>query len=343
MIEDALSRPALPAVPGLVFRPLAGPEDYAAIADVVNAGNAADLIEETASAAELANDFAHQTAFDPQADGLVVEAAGRLVGYAHVWVRLTDSGEGLYRHRGFLRPEWRRRGIGAALWRWAEARLRAIAADPASSWPRPPAGAPRCLEMVAEDTAPGKAALAERHGYQPVRYFFFMQRPNLDDLPAASLPAGLEWRPATPELQRAIWEAKEDAFAAHWGHTAKTESDYQAWAHSPLNEPGLWVVAWDPALGQIAGISLNAVNEGDNARYGFKRGWVSSLGVRAPWRRRGLGQALLVESLRRLQVRGMTEAVLGVDAENPTGALRLYRGVGFQVLNQDAVFRKPLA
>lgn len=327
-----------PSIAGLTWRRFGGADDYAALADVINASEAADHIEETRTAAELAQEFVHRPGFDPLADVLLAaDEAGRLVAAAYVWVRLSSAGEQLYRQRGYVRPEWRRRGLGLALWRWAEARLRAIArATPAVG------GVQRFYEMVAEDTARGRTALAQAHGYRPVRYFFFMQRPTLDGLPTAPLPDGLAFRPAQREQTRAIWDAKEAAFAEHWGHTVKTDHDYQVWAADPHQALGLWVVAADQTAGQIAGVALNDINHGDNERYGFKRGWVNSLGVVPAWRGRGLGRALLVESLRRLRAAGMTEAVLGVDAGNATGALRLYESVGFHVLNQDAVYRKLL-
>jgi len=38
---------------------------------------------------------------------------------------------------------------------------------------------------------------------------------------------------------------------------------------------------------------------------------------------------------------GMTEAMLGVDAENPTGALGLYEGLGFSVDQRSSAWRLP--
>jgi ribosomal protein S18 acetylase RimI-like enzyme len=64
--------------------------------------------------------------------------------------------------------------------------------------------------------------------------------------------------------------------------------------------------------------------------------------VRRPWRKRGLGRALLVRSLALFRERGMTEVVLGVDTENPSGALHLYESTGFRQLRQHASYRKPL-
>ena len=39
----------------------------------------------------------------------------------------------------------------------------------------------------------------------------------------------------------------------------------------------------------------------------------------------------------------MTEAALGVDVDNPNGALRLYQSMGFRMVKQYTTYRKPLA
>ncbi len=38
----------------------------------------------------------------------------------------------------------------------------------------------------------------------------------------------------------------------------------------------------------------------------------------------------------------MTEAMLGVDSQNPTGALGLYEGLGFVVHSRGTTYRRPL-
>jgi ribosomal protein S18 acetylase RimI-like enzyme len=75
---------------------------------------------------------------------------------------------------------------------------------------------------------------------------------------------------------------------------------------------------------------------------GVRRGWLEHISVRAPWRRRGLARAMTAESLRRLRDAGMTEAMLGVDADNPTGALGLYQRLGFEVDARSTAYRRPL-
>jgi mycothiol synthase len=69
----------------------------------------------------------------------------------------------------------------------------------------------------------------------------------------------------------------------------------------------------------------------EHTALGIERGWLEHISVRRPWRRRGLGRAITAESLRRLRAAGMTDAMLGVDADNPTGAVGLYEGLGFEL------------
>jgi ribosomal protein S18 acetylase RimI-like enzyme len=100
------------------------------------------------------------------------------------------------------------------------------------------------------------------------------------------------------------------------------------------------VVAWDGD--EIAGVVQNWIWPTENAELGVERGWLEHISVRRPWRRRGLARAITAESLRRLRDRGMTDAMLGVDADNPNGALGLYEGLGFAVDKRSSVYRRAL-
>jgi GNAT superfamily N-acetyltransferase len=335
MLAEWLHIPNTPDIPGLAFRRLRDEGDYPALVDIINASDAADQVEETTSVENLANEFAHPAGFDPKLDAILAEVHGQPVGYAHLFHRLSTEGERIYWQFGYLLPEWRRKGIGRALLSYTEGRARAHAQA------NPFAGL-NAFQGYVEDTALGKTALYERSGYRPVRYFFFMQRKPLDELPEAPLPPGLEFRPAQPDQRRIYWDAKEEAFRDHWGHTLQGEAEFQRWSNNPQQDIRLWQIVWDTRTNDVVGVSFNRINPGENERYGFRRGWIDTLGVRRPWRGRGVARAILVNSLRTLRERGMTEAVLGVDAENPTGALRLYKSVGFQVLNKDALYRKSI-
>lgn len=71
-------------------------------------------------------------------------------------------------------------------------------------------------------------------------------------------------------------------------------------------------------------------------------GWIFGLGVRRPWRRRGLGLALLRHCLGALYDRGKRRVGLGVDAQSPTGATRLYEKAGMSVYRRNGIYEKDL-
>jgi len=85
---------------------------------------------------------------------------------------------------------------------------------------------------------------------------------------------------------------------------------------------------------------MNAIYPAENEALGVQRGWLDHVSVRRPWRRRGLASALIAESLRAIRDAGMTDAALGVDAENPTGALRVYENLGFRRARTGVSYRK---
>jgi mycothiol synthase len=237
--------------------------------------------------------------------------------------------------RGFVSPGWRRRGIGRELLGRGERRQREVAASH-------PASVERVFSTFSPANRKGKVALFESEGYRPIRHFYTMLRTGLDDLPPAPLPAGFELRPVRPEHLRAIWDANEEAFRDHWGSNLRTDADFERWQAQLDYDPSLWQVAWHQASNQVAGVALNVIARAANAAHNHHRGRVDDLSVRRPWRKHGLGRALLVASLGALRSRGQTEVELGVDAENLTGALRLYESVGFRPINHGMVFTKPL-
>jgi GNAT superfamily N-acetyltransferase len=150
---------------------------------------------------------------------------------------------------------------------------------------------------------------------------------------AASWPAGVAVRSAgADEDLRPFYEASEEAMADHWGHVPRS---YEEWRErkTGLNfDPNLWILAVDGE--EPAGAVLCSDSDG--------LGWVDTLAVRQPWRRRGLGYALLTHAFRELYRRGMRRMALGVDAESPTGATRLYERAGMHIGQQYATYSKEL-
>jgi mycothiol synthase len=332
----AIVVPDAPNIPGLTFRGFCGEADYAAMASVINGSKDADEQEWTLDAEDVARDYAHLVNSDPYRDMLFVEVYGEVVGYSRVWWEQELDGQRLYTHFCHLLPEWRGKGIRCAMLRHNERRALEIALSHQDG--EHPSGG--LFQAWASDKEHDWTSLLLGEGYEAVRYGFEMVRPNLDDVPDLPLPEGLEVRPVRPEHYRTIWEADEEAFRDHWGATERQEQDFEAWQHSPQFTPELWQVAWEGE--QVAGMVRSFINAEENAEYGRLRGYTEFISVRRPWRRRGLARALIARSLQLLKERGMTEAALGVDAENPNGALRLYQSMGFREVKRSMTFRKPL-
>ena len=335
LTTDTMFQPGAPAVPGLIFRGFQGESDYPLMAAVIEASKVADQIERVTTAEDVARNYSHMTNSDPYKDMIFAEVHGEVVGYGRCEWHQNTAGERLYFHLGFVKPAWRRKGIGRGMLGAMQRRLCEIAATQ-------PGDGPRFFEAFAADTEAATEALLRCAEYSPVRHFYQMVRPLSEAVSVSPLPPGLEVRPASPEHRRAIWEADQEAFRDHWGYVPGTEVDYQRWLDDPIQDPALWQIAWDAQADQVAGMVLNFLNRAENIEYKRERGWTEGLSVRRPWRKRGVARALLTRSLQMFKDMGMTEAALGVDTENVTGALRLYESVGFRVVKRSSAYRRPL-
>lgn len=323
-------------LPGLLLRPTAGLSDVPAMLRISTAANEADGVDERTSEAGLVHWLTHPSqGFDPAEDVVVAEVDGEVVGYGWTfWVDSTDGGRD-YLTRGYVDPAWRRRGVGTAILERNEARLRALSASHDTE-------RPRRLGTFADARRPGAVALVTSHRYEPVRFFFNMLRPTLDGIEVPPLPDGLEVRPIAPDraAYRRLFDADAEAFLDHWGGFDASDETFQEWLDEPEFDPTLFVIAWDGD--EIAGAVINIIDENENELLQRKRGLLASVFVRRPWRRRGLAAALVARSLVVLRERGMTSAWLGVDADNPTGALGVYERAGFTVHSRGSAYRKPM-
>jgi ribosomal protein S18 acetylase RimI-like enzyme len=144
-----------------------------------------------------------------------------------------------------------------------------------------------------------------------------------------------------PADHRTIFEAEDEAFRDHWGHRAPTDGDFKQVFSMPELDTSMWQVAWDDD--EVAGVVQAWIWPSENEKLGVARGWLEKISVRRPWRRRGLARALTARGLAALRDRGMTDAMLGVDADNPTGALGLYVDLGFEVDQRSTTFRRPIS
>ncbi|MFG2037434.1 GNAT family N-acetyltransferase [Dactylosporangium sp. NPDC048998] len=114
---------------------------------------------------------------------------------------------------------------------------------------------------------------------------------------------------------------------------------YEAWRESLAALPS---ISWDEWL--VAEVSDRVVGVLQSADQGVERGegWVKNLAVLREHRREGIGGALLRSAFAIYAAKGRTTAGLGVDLTNPTGAHRLYAGVGMTVAFAADMFERTV-
>ena len=322
-----------PAIPGLILRRFRGSSDYPHMLAVINGSKKADNIERSDTLDALANTYDHLENCDPIRDMIMAEVDGQMIAYNRAFWDQQDDGTRIYSVFGFLLPEWRRKGIGTAMLAHGERRMREIAAEH-------PRDMPRFFQSFIADSEKGTIALLESAGYKPIRYAFDMKRDLSEPFPDTPMPSGLEVRPVKEEHLRAIWEADNEAFRDHWGYVPGTEVRYLGWLKQQNFNPSLFKVAFDGD--QVAGAVQNFINKEENEEYNRKRGYTEGIFVRRPWRKRGLARSLIVQSMKMFKEMEMTETALGVDAENTSGALRVYESCGYRQVKKSIIYRKPL-
>ena len=323
--------PPLPA--GVTLRPFRGEADVPVLARILNDALADAGLDEFFSDDQMAIEMRPTRVFDPDADAIVAEADGEVIAFArHEWVDTTD-GQREHRVWGDVDLRWRRRGMGTALLAWNVARARTVAAGHDTDKPR----------LLGSFTAEGETAakaLLRGAGFSEVRWFLHMVARDLSAVPSWPLPEGVEFRPVTRDQARQIFDADVEAFRDHWGGFDASEEAFHNWMEDPDYDPSLWVVAF--AGDEVAGASINAIRASENAALGMNRGWLESVFVRRPWRRHGLGRAIVGRSLEVLRERGVDTGILGVDADNPTGAVGVYVANGFVIHKRLSAWRRPL-
>jgi ribosomal protein S18 acetylase RimI-like enzyme len=326
-------------IPGLSLRGFRGAEDYPKMLKVIHESKEADGLERAENLEDIVNTYTHLVHCDPYQDMLFVELNGEVVGYSRVWWALEGSGQWIGFQLGSVLPGFRKKGIGSTLLRFNEDRHRQTATHLKESGELP-TDAICLLDTFTSNTEVDRMHLLERHGYTPARYAFDMVRPDLENIPDLPLPTGVEIRPVEPGHMRLIWEASNDAFRDHWGYIPDPWEDFESFMVDPDYDPSLLRVAWQGD--QVAGMVLCFIDKDQNEMYGRKRGYTENICVRRPWRRQGLAKALIAASLFALKERGMTEAGLGVDTENTSGALHLYELMGYRVVKRSTIYRKAL-
>lgn len=262
--------------------------------------------------------------FNPDVDAWVVaKSDGRLVGYAHT------ASFNHFRHfgMGVTHPDYYGQGIGTTL-------VHLIQSRASEHIPLAPPEARVHLNIGIAGGDERAMQLLIDHGYKKVRRFSRMQI-VMDALPPAAVwPEGVTVRTMVAgQDERAIWEALEEAFADHWGHSPV---DFEQWL-ARHQGPGRMI----PDL-QFLAVEGDTIVGAALCAYMEDFGWVDTLGVRRPWRKLGVGMALLRHVFGEFYQRGTREVGLGVDSQSLTGATRLYERAGMDAIVHYDSYEKEL-
>lgn len=264
-------------------------------------------------------DWLTSPTFDTDADFRLAFDADRIVGWCDVW----DQNKAHERFFLDVRVHPTIPEACGQLLDWGIERARAMAGSDAvcRAWGN------TTDEVFAE-------AMRDR-SFRVIRHFFRMEIDLAREPEAPTWPEGITVRTLTPGESRAVYDSVTDAFADHWDFVPTV---FEEWEHFMVGasefDPTLWFLAEEGD--EIVGVSLCKSERRPNV------GHVGVLGVRPGWRKRGLGLALLLHSFHELRARGRPKADLGVDAENTTGAVRLYERAGMHVARRSDSYEKAL-
>ena len=262
------------------------------------------------------------------------EYDGQIIGIIEVW---NTTPPYVQSYAWFVvDPAFEGQGIAEQLLAWAESRATekiALAPDDAK------------IEFGSGGSEKNEMALAslQAAGLELKRKFYTMRIDFRETTPQPPIQIeGVSIRPMHMDTEKeAVYRAFDDSFKDHWGYVEEPfEEAYARFEHSRYDDPDFdpdihWVADVE---GEIAAVCLcrKESHEDPNSA------WISIVGTRRAYRRRGIAKALLLQAFDVFHKRGKDAAELGVDASSLTDATKLYRGVGMDVKEVEYFYAKTL-
>ncbi|GAA3443210.1 GNAT family N-acetyltransferase [Planomonospora venezuelensis] len=309
-------------------------DDTAELAGLMAAIEAEDRTGENHDADDLADELANPMV-DLAEGTLIGREDGRPVAFVVLLSRPAAEPVHQMIMWGGVHPARRRRGLGRHLLDWA------AGTAPVLHERRFP-GQPLELHLYTDDRNEGARTLATGAGMAPARWFYDMDRDLARELPEAPLPDGLKIVPYREDLEDAVREVRNAAFADHWGSVPQTPESWRAsLVGTRTFRPESSFVAVDDS-GGCAGVLLTQYYEADTQATGVREAWIQIIGTLREWRGRGVASALIAHALAEFRAQGYGSAGLGVDADNPTGALGIYTRAGFEIEHRHTTYSLPL-
>ncbi len=303
-----------------------GMEDCKHIADIYGRCRVTDGLESVWTLEEVENSFQHLTNCDPEKDMVIVEKEGEPVAYSMMWWFDCEEGR-MYPLLINVVPEARDQGITERLVEWAKDHVSEMGHD----------NDKKTIQIVLEPGEGYISEASEKMGFTYYRYGLTMLRPNLEDIPEYPLPDGVEVRPVKPEEHESIRLAWNEACKDLRAQQPLSKENLEGWRKEPDFDDSLWTIAWYGD--EVVGTCFGMISTKDNQVYERKRGMTELISSRKDWRGKGLAKALISMTLQKLKDRGMEEAALGVDPDNPSGARHLYEKLGFQEVSRVSFYR----
>ena len=310
----------------------AGDRDLTAIADLINTCEEVDRLDEGTSVSELQQEF-NQPSRDLARDICLWEDAdGKLIGFAELSISepgaVTDGWLWFRVH-----PEARCGDVEVAAVAWGERRMREVAKE---------RDAQVKLRSWVRAHNSDRISVLTNCGFRVDRYFCRMARSLSEPIAQAQFPEGFTLRLFPGEQDVEAWvEMFNQSFIDHWNHHDLTVEQFKYHLAQPNYRKDLDLIAV-AADGTFAAFCYGEISLEECDRTGRNEGWICVLGTRRGFRKIGLGRAMLLALLQRLKVAGVETAILGVDAANPSGALRLYESAGFHKIRDSISYVKDI-
>jgi len=317
-MEKSIIDPALPSMDGFVWRPISR-DDLSAIVALTAECHLAD-----GGLAALNEPDSLMSRYFQDGSGSAIGAFATnslLIACASVnLARESDTARAII--VGQVQPELRHRGIGTCLIRWSHVQAQVLLTSPAVE--------KRVLQIATESLTESASHLYQAHGYKSVFEELVMRRDLQLPLPDCPMPKDVIITSWQPTLANLFFQAYENSFRERPGFPSLSGTEWISRTADDDDFKPEWSL-----LAQADGEPLGFLTADSAPLSGF----VAQVGVVPGQRRCGLGSALMVETMRRMQTAGVESTELCVNVNNP-GAIQAYEKLGFAMIGRRARYER---
>jgi mycothiol synthase len=306
--------------------------DLEAIAHLINTCEKVDRLEEGTSISELQRELNAPSLDQARDIRLWEDVEGKLIGFAKL--SMAGCGEMIDGWLWFcVHPIARSGNIEPDAIDWAEKRMREVEKERGAGV--------KLRSWVRAENADRIAVLANC-GFKVDRHFCRLARSISQPIPEPQFPKGFTLSQFRGAQDAEAWvEMFNQSFIDHWNHHDLTVEQFKYDLAKPSYREDLDLIAV-AVDGTFAAFCHCEISVQECDRTGRNEGWIMSLGTRRGFRNLGLGRAMLLAGLHRLKAVGIETAIIGVDADNQSGAMRLYESVGFHNIRNTIAYLKEL-